>query len=139
MTVSDLQQLVYLEKLIQCEQDRLDELRDQAGLHSPGLSDMPKAPGAKDKLGELVPKIVDQEAEIQENIKEYSETRERILRFINHIPNPKIKLIIILKFVNQKTWQEVAEYMDNGKGKITSDAVRMAVNSYLEREACYNQ
>ncbi len=131
MTVYDLQQLVYLEQLIQCEQDRLDELRDQAGLHSPGLSDMPKAPGAKDKLGELVPKIVDQEAEIQANIKKYSDTRERILRFINHIQNPRIKLIIIKRFINQQSWPDIAN--DIG-GKETEYTVKQCVYRYLEMD-----
>ena len=131
MKIYDLQQLVYLEKLIQCEQDRLDELRDQAGLHSPGLSDMPKAPGAKDKLGELVPKIVDQEAEIQANIKKYSDTRERILRFINHIQNPRIKLIIIKRFINQQSWPDIAN--DIG-GKETEYTVKQCVYRYLEMD-----
>jgi hypothetical protein len=120
-----------LEQLIQCEQDRLDELRDQAGLHSPGLSDMPKAPGAKDKLGELVPKIVDQEAEIQANIKKYSDTRERILRFINHIQNPRIKLIIIKRFINQQSWPDIAN--DIG-GKETEYTVKQCVYRYLEMD-----
>ena len=129
MTVYDLQQLVYLEQLIQCEQDRLDELRDQAGLHSPGFSDMPKAPGAKDKLGELVPKIVDQEAEIKESIRKYSMARERILRFINHIPNPRIKLIMIKRFINQQSWSEIAESIG---GKETEYSVKHIVYRYLE-------
>lgn len=129
MKIYDLQQLVYLEKLIQCEQDRLDELRDQAGLHSPGLSDMPKAPGAKDKLGELVPKIVDQEAEIRENIKKYSAARERILRFINHIPNARIKLIMIMRFINQQSWSDIADALG---GKETEYSVKHTIYRYLD-------
>lgn len=130
MTVQELQQLFYLEKLIEHERERLEELRASAGLKSPLLSDMPKAPGARDKLGDLVPKIVDQEAEIAKSIKKYSETRERLLRYINHVPNARIKMIMILRFIDQKPWQEVADIIG---GKETEYSVKHAIYRYVER------
>ena len=130
MTVQELQQLFYLEKLIEHEKERLEELRASAGLKSPLLSDMPKAPGARDKLGDLVPKIVDQEAEIAKSIKKYSETRERLLRYINHVPNARIKMIMILRFVDQKPWQEVADLLG---GKETEYSVKKTIYRYVER------
>ena len=131
MTVYDLQQLAYLEQLIKCEQDRLDDLYDRAGLHSPGLSGMPKAPGVRDKIGEVVPEIVDQTAEIQANIKKYSDARERILRFINHIQNPRVKLIVIKRFINQQSWPDIAGEIG---GKETEYSVKQCVYRYLEME-----
>ena len=128
MTVQDLQQLFYLEKIIQHEKGRLDELRASVDLHSPGLSDMPKAPGARDKLGDTVPKIVDQESEIQENIQKYSAAKERLLCYINGIPFVRIKMIMILRFIEQKSWQEVAEEIG---GKETEYSVKKAVYRYL--------
>lgn len=126
--MKELQQLFYIEKIIQHEQDRLDDLRASVDLHSPGLSDMPKAPGARDKLGDTVPKIVDQDAEIQKNIRLYSETKERLLRYINSVPFPRIKMIMILRFIDQKSWQEVAEEIG---GKETEYSVKKAVYRYL--------
>ena len=128
MTVKELQQLFYLEKIIQHEQDRLDELRASVDLHSPGLSDMPKAPGARDKLGDTVPKIVDQEAEIRKNIRIYSQTKEKLLKYINGVPFVRIKMIMILRFIDQKPWQEVAEEIG---GKETEYSVKKAVYRYL--------
>ena len=139
MTVKELDQLAYLEKIIQYEQDRLDDLRASVGLHSPGLSDMPKAPGARDKLGDTVPKIVDQTQEIEENIRLYQKTREKLLDYINGVPFIRIKMIMKLRFIDHKSWQEVADYIDNGTGKETSDSVRMAVNTYLSQEAGYGK
>jgi DNA-directed RNA polymerase specialized sigma subunit len=130
VTVQELQQLFYLEKLIEHEKERLEELRASAGLKSPLLSDMPKAPGARDKLGDLVPKIVDQEAEIAKSIKQYSETKERLLRYINHVPNARIKMIMILRFVDQKPWQEVADLLG---GKETEYSVKKTIYRYVER------
>jgi len=128
VTVKELQQLFYLERIIQHEKDRLDELRASVDLHSPGLSDMPKAPGAKDKLGDTVPKIVDQETEILKNIRLYSQTKERLLRYINGVPFVRIKMIMILRFIEQKSWQEVAEEIG---GKETEYSVKKAVYRYL--------
>lgn len=89
---------------------------------------MPKAPGAKDKLGDTVPKIVDQEAEIRKNIRLYSQTKERLLRYINGVPFVRIKMIMILRFIEQKSWQEVAEEIG---GKETEYSVKKAVYRYL--------
>ena len=122
--------MFYLEKLIEHEKERLEELRASAGLKSPLLSDMPKAPGARDKLGDLVPKIVDQEAEIAKSIKKYSETKERLLWYINHVPNARIKMIMILRFVDQKPWQEVADLLG---GKETEYSVKKTIYRYVER------
>lgn len=134
MTVKELQELYYLDKAIKYEKDRLDDLRAALDLHSPGLSDMPKAPGARDKMGDIVPEIVDQEAQIIENIRKYNEMKDRLVKYINSVPFVKIKTIMNLRFIDKKTWQEVADYMDNGTGKVTADSVRMAVNSYLDRD-----
>ncbi len=128
VTVKELQQLFYIRKIIQHEKERLDDLRASVDLHSPGLSDMPKAHGAKDKLGDTVPKIVDQKTEILKNIQLYSQTEEKLLRYIDSIPFPRIKMIMILRFIDQKSWQEVAEEIG---GKETEYSVKKAVYRYL--------
>ncbi len=129
MTVQELQQLFYLGKLIQHEQERLDDLRASVDLHSPGLSDMPKAPGARDKLGDTVPKIVDQEAEIEGNIRKYQAAKDRITRYIDRVSNARIKMILLLRFVDQKPWQEVADCIG---GKETEYSVKHACYRYVE-------
>lgn len=128
MTVRELQELFYLDRLIDREQERLDELREAADVKSPALTDMPRSPGAKDKLGDIVPQIVDQEAEIEANLRLYVETRERLLNYINTLPNARIKLIMILRFIRQKTWQEVAEELG---GKETEYSVKQACYRFL--------
>ncbi len=128
MTVKDLEQLYYLEKMIQHENKRLDELRASVDLHSPGFSDMPKAPGARDKLGEVVPEIVDQEEEIKHSLLEYEETKQKLLHFIRHVPNTRIRLIMMLRYIDKKTWQGVADELG---GKETENSVKKTVYRYL--------
>ena len=135
MTIEELNQLAYLEKAIKLEQDRLETLRENAGVKSPVISDMPKAPGARDKLGEIVPNIVDQEKQIEETIQHFIDLRERLLRFINGTKDAKMRMILILRFIDQKSWQEVADYIDNGEGKDTDYTVRQACYRYVEGKA----
>ena len=129
MTVQELQQLFYLNRMIEREQDKLDDLRSAAGLKSPAFSDMPKAPGAHDKIGELVPKIVDQEREIEKNIQAYTQTRDRLQDYIRKVPNTRIKLILSLRFLDMMPWQEVADTIG---GKETEYSVKQACYRYVD-------
>lgn len=128
MTVHELQQLFYLERLIAHEQQRLDSLQSAVDVHSPVLTNMPKAPGAHDKLGEIVPEIVDQKAQIEKTLREYKATKEKLLRYINGVPNTRIRLIMILRYVDQKSWQDVADEIG---GKETEYSVKKTVYRYL--------
>lgn len=135
MTIEELNQLAYLEKAINLEKERLSALYAAAGVKSPVISDMPKAPGARDKLGEIVPEIADQKRQIEETIKHFTELREKLLRFINGTKDAKMRMILILRFVDQKSWQEVADYIDNGQGKDTDYTVKQACYRYVEGKA----
>ena len=136
MTMKDLEELFYLEKLIQHEKEQLEELRSAAGLKSPVLTDMPHAPGAKDRIGEIVPKIVDQTTEIEEHIRQHEELRASIIRFINGIPNARINLIFRLRFIDKKHWEEIADFIG---GNETGESARKAATRYLELEAMYSE
>ena len=129
MTVQELQQLFYLNKLIEHERERLEELRSALSLQSPVLTDMPKAPGAKDKIGTIVPSIIDQEAEIEKNLRTYTAARDKLTEYINRVPNARIKTILILRFIDQKPWQEVAEVIG---GRETEYSVKQACYRYVD-------
>lgn len=129
MTVQELQQLFYLNKLIEHERERLEELRSALSLQSPVLTDMPKAPGAKDKIGTIVPSIIDQEAEIEKNLQAYMEARDKLTEYINRVPNARIKTILILRFIDQMPWQEVAEAIG---GRETEYSVKQACYRYVD-------
>ena len=128
MTVHDLQQLVYLDQLIQYNRDKLDALRASVDVKSPVLTNMPKAPGARDKLGEKVPEIVDQENELIANIKKYEAAKGQLIRFINSVPNARLKMIRLLRFEERLSWQDVADRIG---GKETEYSVKKLVYRYL--------
>lgn len=125
MTVRDLEQLFYLSRVIDREKEKLEDLRSAAGLKSPLISDMPRAPGVRDKIGETVPAIIDQEAELIEKIRAYSETKKRLEDYIETVPIMRIRLILQLRYLDKKTWQEVA------------DAIGGRETEYTVKQACY--
>ena len=129
MTIEDLQELFYLDKLIDFENERLENLRAKLDLHSPTISDMPKASGARDKIGDIVPEIVDKTRELETDIQDLEERRLRLQEFIRVIPNIRIRIIMSRRFIDQMTWTEVAAKIG---GRETEDTVKKAVYRYLE-------
>lgn len=129
MTVEELMQLTYLDRLITRERERLLDLEEAVDIRSPVFSDMPKAPGSGDKLGRLVPDIADQRTEVENKIKEYEDLKRTLTEYIDHVPNPRLRLILQLRFVDQKTWQDVAGYIG---GKETEYSVKKACYRYVE-------
>lgn len=132
MTVRELQQLHYLGRLIEREKERLEDLRSAVSLKSPVLTDMPKAPGVRDRIGDVVPEIVDQEAEIIRNLKRYAEERDRLQAYIDRTPNHRMRLILSLRFMDQLPWQEVADRIG---GRETEYSVKQACYRYVEGRA----
>ena len=130
----ELKQLPYLEKVIKLEIDRLQRLRDSIGIQSPSLSGMPKGGASRDKIGETVPTICDEEAAMLESIRQYSEQRERLLRFINGTREPKMRLILIMRYIEQKSWAAIADAIDNGDGKEKDYTVKQACFRYLDAQ-----
>lgn len=129
MTIEELNQLAYLERAIALEKERLQALRESIDVKSPVITDMPKAPGARDRLGETVPEIVDQDMAIQENIRKLEDMKKRLTEFIDKTGNVRMRMILRLRFVRQLSWQEVAEYIG---GKETEYSVKQACYRYVE-------
>ena len=90
---------------------------------------MPKASGAKDKIGEVVPEIVDKEREIRMEVQDLEERRKRLHDFIRVLPNVRIRIIMSLRFIDQLTWTDVAAKIG---GRETEDTVKKACYRYLE-------
>lgn len=129
MTIEELKQLAYLEKAISLEKDRLQALRESIDMKSPVITDMPKAPGARDRLGEVVPEIVDQDMALQENIRKLEEMKKRLTDYIDKTGNVRMRMILTLRFIKQMQWQEVADYIG---GKETEYSVKQACYRYVE-------
>ena len=130
MTLQDLSQLYYLDKQIQRDEERLEQMRARLTNISPKLSGMPGKPGASDKVGDGVAEIVDLARQIEEERAGFEKEKAKLEAYLRGIEDTQIRLIFILRFVDLKTWAEVAEAIG---GNNTEESVKKVCYRYLKR------
>lgn len=134
MTFSELEQLQPLRQLIEHERGRLYKLRAAAGIKSPSLTGMPRGNGVHDRIGENIPGAVDLEAEILQQLAELEERKKRIEDWLREQPL-KIRLIVTLRYVEGRTWNETAmEFYKDSWDPKSEAAVRMYLKRHLQAE-----
>ena len=132
MTLKELSQLYYLNREIERDQERLEQLR--ANVSAPGAPNydgMPKSPRYENRLERYIAEIVDLEAIISAKITQCIHERNRLERYIAEIPDSLTRQIFQLRFVNGLTWTQIAFSVGGGN---TEEGVRKRVYRYLEQE-----
>ena len=116
MTVSEIkQQLRQLKQLNNIVQSKLDEIETLNSLAqrmtnvSKNILVQKSTP--QDKLSELIPKIVDLKNELKKDVDNLLDLKLNIIEKINNIENNDYKLLLMLRYVNFKTWEEIAVEM----------------------------
>lgn len=132
MTLKELSQLYYLNREIERDQERLEELRAKASAPgAPNYDGMPKSPSFENRLERYIAEIVDLEAIIQAKITQCRHERNRLERYIAEIPDSLTRQIFQLRFINGLTWLQIAFSVGGGN---TEEGVRKRVYRYLEQE-----
>lgn len=130
MTVKELSQLYYLNREIEADQQRLDELEVMVSSpKSPNYDGMPHAPGYSDSLSRMVAEIVDLKALIAAKQIQCIHERNRLERYISSIPDSLTRQIFALRFINGLNWYQTAMHVG---GSNTEDSVRQRVYRYLK-------
>ena len=129
MTLRDLKELAGLERLTEKERERLQTLRDSLDLKAQVISDMPRGGGARDRIGEGVPRLVDEARKLEENVREYERRISEAREYIEGINDPRMKLIVKMRFLDGASWQDVADYLG---GRETEYSVKHACYRYVE-------
>ena len=117
MTVSEIkQQLRQLKQLNNIVQSKLDEIETLNSLAqrmtnvSKNILIQKSTP--QDKLSELIPKIVDLKNELKKDVDNLLNLKLDIIQKINNVENNDYKLLLTLRYLNFKTWEEIAVEMD---------------------------
>lgn len=132
MTLKELSQLYYLNREIERDQERLEELRAKASAPgAPNYDGMPKSPSFENRLERYIAEIVDLEAIIQAKITQCLHERARLERYIAEIPDSLTRQIFQLRFINGLTWVQIAFSVGGGN---TEEGVRKRVYRHLEQE-----
>lgn len=132
MTLKELSQLYYLNREIERDQERLEQLRTSVSAPgAPNYDGMPKSPSFENRLERYIAEIVDLEAIIQAKITQCLHERNRLERYIAEIPDSLTRQIFQLRFINGLTWTQIAFNVGGGN---TEEGVRKRVYRYLEQE-----
>lgn len=130
MTLKELSQLYYLNREIERDQERLEDLRARAS--SPGMPscDCAKAQGFENRLERYIAEIVDLEAIIQAKLTQCLHERNRLERYIAAIPDSLTRQIFQLRFVECLSWVRIAYQVGGGN---TEAGVKMTCYRYIKK------
>ena len=130
MTLKELSQLYYLNREIEMDKRRLQELEARALPGGQTLTGMPHSSGVTDKVGEYAAEIADLRGIIEAKHQQCLYERSRLERYISGIDDSLTRQIFTYRFVNGLPWEQVAACIGGGN---TGDGCRKAVRRYLER------
>ena len=117
MNIKELSNLFYINKELKRLESELEE-RTKSG----------------DKVQSLVLKRQSLVEKIVRKQTEYIDEKIRMENFISNIDNPKIRLIVRLRFVEFKSWYDIAdEITPEDKELVNRNAPYMALQRYLEK------
>ena len=127
MTLQELSQLYYLNREIEHEKKRLKELEAAATDTAAKITGLPHVGGIADKTAiaaQIAECRVILEARIAQSTVEYN----RLMRYINDIPDSLTRQIFTLRFVNGLNWNQVALHIGGGN---TGDGVKKVCYRFL--------
>lgn len=128
MTVRELKNLSHLQNEIESLLDHLQRLRESAGIKSPRLDGMPRQPGVSDRVGDLVPQIIDEEQEVVSRIRSLYDEKQKVQRWIFNIPDSRLRILISSRYLDGLSWRETAFRCGDQE---TEGSARNAVHRYL--------
>jgi len=130
MTLKELSNLQYLDALIKVAEDQLLNLEGKLTSGTHAIDGMPKQTGVKDKIGAIVPEVIIRKAKLEKLINEFEDEKKRVLDFINGVDDYLVRLVLTYRFVEYKTWAEVAEAVG---GRNTEDSVKKTCYRHIKK------
>lgn len=126
-----LSQAYHLDKRIDSKIEQLKALNLLATKCTSTLSDMPKSQSiSNSRLEDTVVKIVDLQEEINRDIDRLVDLKRDIVRTIKSVQNPEYQIILELRYLCFKTWEEIAVQMNcsiDNVFKIRKNALKSVV------------
>lgn len=130
MTLQEMSQLYYLNREIEMDKRRLQELEAKALPGAQALTGMPHGTDVVDIVGDCAAEIADLRGIIEAKHQQCLYERSRLERYIAGVDDSFLRQVMTYRFVNGLPWQQVAACIGGGN---TGDGCRKAVKRYLER------
>lgn len=130
MTVKELSQLFYLNREIEMDTKRLEELRANVGsLASPSLSGMPHGGDNQSKVEREAVELAALEAMIVAKKKRCIAEQLRLENYIQSIEESITRQVFTYRFINGLPWEQVAACIGGGN---TQDSVKKCCYRYIK-------
>lgn len=105
-----LNQSYKIEKRINSKIEQIKTLRILAEKVTSVFSDMPKNTTKNPHImEETIAKLVDLETEVSEDLKNLVKIKEEITHFIKNVENKEFQMILELRYLCHKDWQQIAD------------------------------
>jgi DNA-directed RNA polymerase specialized sigma subunit len=107
-----LRQIRQLDQEINSKLEEVEKLRSLAEKMTSTLShDNVSQSGCGDRVSEVVAKIVDLDREITRSVDRMIDLKDKAIRLINQLDEPNHRLVLILRYINGYTWEQIAVKM----------------------------
>ena len=106
-----LSQAFTLHGLIKAKKSRIEQLRDMRESVAGGLQTGTRVQTSRvsDPIGEMTAKILEVEENCQRDITKLISVQREIEEVIESVINPSSRLILYERYINLKTWEDIAE------------------------------
>ena len=102
-----------IEQRINCKLEQVKSLHELSEKATSTLSDMPHSPNRNiHSMENVVIKLMDMESEINSEIQELIKIKEEIATTIKEVDDKECKMLLELRYLCQKTWEEIAGIMN---------------------------
>lgn len=128
MTKHELSQLYWINKEIERNRKKLEQLEAQAEKVTSTLSKTTVCGGKSDTIGDIACDIADVKDLIRLDTEKLKIALIRLYKYITTIDDSLMRQIITLRYVELKSWLQVAQALGGGN---TPDSVRKAHDRYL--------
>lgn len=107
-----------LSAYLDCKIEEVGQLRELATRLSPTAM-FDRNGKVSDKVGRTAAKIVDLEAEIEEQINEIIHVRAEIVQTIEQVEDERLKTLLTMRYINGYKWERIAFDMQYSFSNVT--------------------
>ena len=130
MTKDELSKLYWLNREIEREKRRLDELTAAAESVTASITGLPHVTGNSRRSEDIMILLAEQREFVDLKVKESVIEYNRLNRYIASVDDPLMREILALRFVNGLSWRQVAASLGGGN---TAESVRKMCERYLKK------
>ena len=107
-----MEQARYLDMQINSKIEQVRTLNELATKGTTVYSDMPHSPNRNTgRMEETIAKIIDLESEIDRDIDALVGLKQEVKTAISKIEDEKCRVLLELRYINQKSWEEIANQL----------------------------